>query len=317
MSSGEVSPSAAAAGDEPAGFSVWVELTKPRLTMLVLVTVAVGYLLAAYERGMLVEAVSLHSALVLLVTVFGVGLSSGGSAALNMFVERHLDARMQRTRERPLPSGRLSELQVLLFGLIACSLGGLLVLLVGGPLAAWLNLATIVLYLLFYTPLKRLSSLNTLVGAVTGALPPMIGWAAFAHELAPGAWALFAIVYVWQLPHFFAIAWLYREDYRAGGMKMLSTVDRDGLLTKANIGLCSMVLVPVSLSPTMVGLAGPVYLWGALVIGVAQLCLSVRFVRCHTQEDARRVFLASLLYLPLLLALLLVDTFLIDGLSRI
>lgn len=307
------SGAAPAARVEATRLGVWLELTKPRLTMLVLVTVAVGYLLAAFERGMLLEATSLESFVVLTLVVLGVFLSSGGSAALNMFVERHHDANMERTSGRPLPSGRLSERAVLLFGLCCCTAGGLLVLLAGGVLAAALNFATIVLYVLLYTPLKRLSSLNTLVGAVTGALPPMIGWAAFAHELAPGAWSLFAIVYVWQLPHFFAIAWLYRDDYRRGGMKMLSTVDRDGLLTKANIGLCSMVLVPVSLTPTMVGLAGSTYLWGAILIGIAQLWLSIRFVRCHSQEDARRVFVASLLYLPALLGLLLVDTFLLSG----
>ncbi len=291
----------------------YLVLTKPRLTGLVLVTVCVGYFLGAYADARLESAFEPLSLLVMLCTVIGVGLSSGGSGALNQWMERKYDALMHRTRERPLPAGRLSGGQVFFFGIFCCVAGVGLVFLVANTLAALLTALTVLSYLLLYTPMKRRSSFNTLVGAITGAIPPMIGWAAAKGNLSAGAWTLFFIVYIWQLPHFFAIAWFYKEDYERAGMKMLPNVDRYGLLTRANIAMFSMLLVPVSLLPTMVGLAGRSYFYGAIVIGAWQLWLGLRFIRCSEPKDARSIFLASLLYLPLLLTLLVVDTLILGG----
>ncbi len=279
----------------------FVEMTKPRITSLVVMTTWVGYYAAAYgnvNMGLLVH------------TLLGTALTCAGTGALNMVLERDFDALMKRTQRRPLPTGRVTPSESLLFG-VTLTVAGLL------ELAAFVNLlasllaaATVVSYLFFYTPLKRRTWLSTTVGAVPGALPPMIGWAAATGGLEAGAWALFAIQFIWQMPHFYAIAWMYREDYARGGFQMLSVVDRDGALTGRQIAGWSAVLVPASLLPVYLEIAGIFYAGTAVLLGLIMLALSLAVAARHDVTRARRVFLGSILYLPFLMGCLVVDRFL-------
>jgi protoheme IX farnesyltransferase len=276
----------------------YLELTKPRLTLFVLLVVAISAWLAGRGEGRL--ALVFHA-------VLGTGLVAAGASALNMLLERRCDARMHRTADRPLPAGRLRPSDVAVFGLLLTAAGLLHLWLLTTPLATLLAAVTWVTYLAVYTPLKRRTTLNTHVGAVPGALPALIGWAAIDGELAPGAWALFLIVYVWQLPHFLSIAWLYREDYERGGFVMLPLVDAEGRMTGRQAALGALALIPVSLLPTLAGLSGPLYFLGAVALGVYFLRHAARFAFTRSSNRARRLMRASLLYLPLLLALLLLD----------
>lgn len=295
-------PAPAAAGDEsgpaPAARDL-VELAKPRMTALILATTAAGYHLgagtAAFEWATF--------AFVLLATC----LLAGGAAALNQWIERENDQKMERTAGRPIPSGRVAPGDALAFGL-ALSLAGLAGLIVASnPLAAAVGAATLFTYVLVYTPLKRRTWLCTLVGAVPGALPPLIGWAAARGTLGAPAWTIFAILFIWQLPHFFAIAWLYREDYARAGYPMLSVGDRDGLSTARNIAGYSIALVPVSLAPAFLGISGDIYLFGAIALGIAHLALALGAAAGRSRLSARRLFFASIVYLPALFALLSAD----------
>jgi heme o synthase len=273
----------------------FLELTKPRLNLLVVATTLAGYYLGA--EG--------FNASVLLCTVVGTGLVAGGAAAFNEILERDTDGLMRRTRMRPLPGGRMRVATAVWFA-IALSACGLALLAVGAnTLAAAVAAATLLSYALIYTPLKAKTSLSTLVGGVPGALPPMIGWSAATGTLSLEAWVLFGIVFLWQMPHFLAIAWLCREDYARAGLPMLPVVEPDGRSTAQQVVLYASVLVPMSLVPTLVGLAGRVYFAGALVLGVAFLALGILFARERTNENARRLFLGSITYLPLLWGLLL------------
>jgi len=214
---------------------------------------------------------------------------------------------MRRTCNRPIPAGLVSPLSALAYG-VYCVLGGVLLLLWQvNLLTAFLALLTSFLYVLVYTPLKRWSWLNTIVGAVPGALPPMGGWAAATGRLDVGAWVLFGILFLWQHPHFYAIAWMFRDDYRRGGFRMLPVVQPDGRSTFRQILTTSILLVPVSLLPAFVGMSGPVYLWGALVLSLGFLYTSVVLARTHSMASARNVLRASVVYLPLLLALIMLD----------
>ncbi len=270
----------------------YVQLAKLRLNGLVLVTTLAGYLLAG---GGLTDPFTLAAAL------SGVALAAIGAGALNQYLERGVDRRMKRTADRPLPAGRLTALQALLFG-STCVVSGILLLAMWvNLLSAFLCVITVVAYLFAYTPLKLKGPVATLVGAVPGAIPPMIGWAAAQGELSVGAWVLFAILSTWQLPHFFAIAWIYRDDYRRAGMPMISLLDRDGLRTAQQIIMCTLNLVFVSLLPVAVGLADEVYFIEALVLGTAFLALGVRFAQRRTLSRARHVLFGSLVYLPTLL----------------
>jgi protoheme IX farnesyltransferase len=276
----------------------YVDLTKPRVAVLVLFTVAAGALLAS---------AGLPDPLALVHTLCGTALVAAGASALNQHLERHSDALMQRTEDRPLPAGRLQPLEVLAFG-VALGVGGLVYLAaVGQLLAALVAAVTFVSYVFLYTPLKRKTTLNTLVGAVPGALPPVIGWAAVRGSVGPEAVVLFLILFLWQVPHFLAIAWIYRADYARAGLRMLPVVDRDGVLTGRRMVSYCLALIPVSLAPAVLGLAGPLYFTGAVLLGLGFLACALGFTRAHSPGRARRVLRASLIYLPALLALLLAD----------
>lgn len=274
----------------------FVELTKPRITFLVLVTTAVGYALGLRDGF---EASSFFFLMA------GTALLSGGASALNQYVEREADGRMIRTRDRPIPAGRVAPAEALAFGLAICALGHAF-LVASGWLTALLGLASAATYVLLYTPLKRVTSLCTVVGAVPGALPPMMGWAAARGRLDAGAWALFAILFLWQLPHFLALAWMYREDYARGGFPMLPVADREGGSTGRQAILYSAALLPATLLAGMLVSAGEAYLWSALALGLLFLAFSARFAWTRTVASARGLFLLSVLYLPAVLTLLVV-----------
>jgi protoheme IX farnesyltransferase len=280
-------------------FSDLLELTKPRITGLVSVTTAAGYLLAT-PPGQLPWAGLIH-------TVVGTALVAAGSGALNQFVERELDRRMKRTARRPLPGGRMEPDNALLWGALLGA-GGIVDLAVAvNPLTALVAAATLVAYVFAYTPLKTHTSLATIVGAVPGAAPPLIGWTGAADELGLGGWLLFALLFLWQLPHFLSIAWLYREDYRNAGMRLLTIDDPDFGRTARQSALWTVALLPVSLAPAAVGLAGPIYLVGALALGGAFLGVALAFAGAPRVASARRLLLASVAYLPAVLAVLVGD----------
>lgn len=275
----------------------WI-LTKARLSGLVMVTVAAGYLLAKKEVPDLGE---------MTVAMLGVAMVAGGVAALNQYIERDRDALMDRTRNRPLPSGRMQPREALAFGLLTVFGGTALLLFAVNWLAALLTFTTAVIYVCIYTPLKTRTTLNTLIGAIPGALPPLAGWAAATGELPLHAFTLFAILYIWQLPHFWAIARLYREDYERGGMKMLSVADRDGRFLASQIAVWCVVLAAVSLLPVLIGMAGTMYAIGAVLLGLGFFAVALFNAMGHTPRRTRAVFYASLIYLPLLLGVLIAD----------
>ena len=289
---------AAAAREPRQVIADFVALTKPRVVVMVLVTTMVGYYVGLtappdYAR--------------LLHLMFGTLLAAAGTLGLNQYLEREVDGRMARTRSRPLPDGRLQPLEALLFA-SAITLLGLADLAVSVNARAALVTAMIaVLYLGAYTPLKVRTPLCTLVGAVPGALPPVAGWAAARDDLALGAWVLFGIMFLWQLPHTLAIARLYREDYARAGVRVLPVVDAAGSSTERQILSGSLALVAVSLLPTLIGLAGGVYFTGALILGLGLVALGAAQARTPSIVSARRVMFASLFYLPALFALLAFD----------
>jgi protoheme IX farnesyltransferase len=288
----------AAASVEKTWLAVFSDLIKARLTFLVLLTTLVGFY--AGFTGTVDWILLLH-------TMLGTALVASGAAALNQFLEREHDAKMPRTEDRPLPSGRMQPNTVLLLG-GACGAVGLIYLAVAVNLATGvLGAITLGSYLFIYTPLKRVTTLNTIVGAVPGALPPLMGWTAARGEITLEGWSLFAILFFWQLPHFLAIAWIYREQYARAGYMMLPVVDPSGHRTGRQAVSHTLGLLPVSLSPFLFHLAGPVYLCGALVLGLAYLWFAVRFSRQLTIPRARGLFFASILYLPLLLGLMVLD----------
>ena len=284
--------------EERSAFGVFSDLVKARLTTLVLVTTLVGFYAGS---GSPVDYwLMLHALL-------GTALVACGAAALNQLLERELDAKMRRTEDRPLPSGRLSPDAVLIIGAVLSVAGLLDLLLMVNPLTALLGAGTLASYLFIYTPLKRITTLNTLIGAIPGAIPPLMGWTAARGEITAAGWSLFAILFLWQLPHFMAIAWLYREDYARAGFKMLPIADPDGRKTAAQAVCHAFGLIPVSLFPALLGVAGVVYFAGAIVMGIAFLFFAIQFSRSLTAERARGLFIASIVYLPLLLGLLVID----------
>ena len=279
----------------PGLFGDLCELVKARLNTLMLVTTLAGFYMG--WRGPM-DFVRLFN------TLLGTALVAGGAAALNELIERDADAAMDRTRGRPLPAGRLSPDTALLIG-FALSAGGLLYLYaLVSSMAAALAALTLGTYLFAYTPLKRITSLNTLVGAIPGALPPVIGWAAARGTLGAGAWSLFAILFCWQMPHFLAIAWMYREDYARGGFVMLPNVDSNGGSTGRQAVNYSFALMLVSLTPTLLGFAGHAYFFGSFVLGAGMIFAAARLQLAPGRTHARQLFFASIIYLPLLLALL-------------
>jgi protoheme IX farnesyltransferase len=277
--------------------SAYLELTKPRITAMVVLTTLVGFVMASPGPLPIVP---------LLGALLGTGLVSAGASALNMVLEKRTDGLMERTRRRPLPTGRLRPLEAVAFGLGLTSSGLVVLAWRAGTLAAAVALVTWASYLFLYTPLKTRTSLSTIVGAFPGALPPVIGWAAARGALDPGAFVLFAILFLWQLPHFLAIAWIYRDDYARGGLPMLPVLDPAGRITGRQAVANSMALLLVSLTPAAAGMTGVAYFAGAIALGLGFLAVAVRAAVLRTDRAARGLFLASLVYLPALCALLVV-----------
>jgi protoheme IX farnesyltransferase len=275
-----------------------VALTKPRVVVMVLVTTLVGYDLGLTGSADYRRVIHL---------LIGTLLAAGGTLALNQYWERDIDARMDRTRARPLPAGRLQLLEALLFGVALTLLGTAYLAALAGVLVALVTAATAILYLFAYTPLKQRTALCTLVGAVPGALPPVAGWAAARGDVTLGAWVLFGVLFLWQLPHTLSIARLYRDDYARAGVRVLPVIDPDGASTERQIVLACLALLAVSLLPTVIGWSGPIYLAGALVLGLAFAAVGILQAVAPSARAARRVLLVSLLYLPLLLGLLAFD----------
>jgi heme o synthase len=269
----------------------FVALAKPRLNVLVVASTAAGYAMADGES---------LGALRVIGMLLGTGLVAGGASAFNQVLERDADALMRRTRMRPLPDQRLLVMEGVVFGATISVTGLLMLAAAANLLAAGVALATLLSYVAVYTPLKRLSSFATVIGAIPGALPPVIGWAAARNALSGEAWVLFGIMFLWQLPHFLAIAWIFREDYGRAGFPMLSVIEPDGLSTARQSIVYAAALVPLSLAPTLIGLAGRLYFAGALLFGLAFLYLAFRFARTRSIRDARTLFFGSIIYLPLL-----------------
>jgi protoheme IX farnesyltransferase len=268
------------------------ELTKPRLTAMVILTTWLGYAFATH---------TMHYSVHFYHALLGSWLAASGAAALNEYLERDLDALMRRTRTRPLPQHRVAPEPAFWFGIAISTIGVLELAIFVNPLTSLLAMLSLGSYLLIYTPLKTRTSLCTLVGAIPGAIPPMMGWTAARNAVEPGAWVLFAILFLWQLPHFLAIAWMYREDYARAGFPMLPVIDPDGASTGRMILLYTAVLVPVTLIPARLGLAGFSYFWAALVLGIVFFTCGAFTAFYRTVAYARRLLIASVLYLPTLL----------------
>ncbi|MGD0136574.1 MAG: heme o synthase [Bryobacteraceae bacterium] len=282
----------------------YIALTKPRITWLILMSTGVGYFFGA-QAGW--HGWSSWHWLTLVHTIIGTGLIASGTAALNQWMERVADGKMRRTQARPLPSGRLEPAPALTFA-IAISAAGFADLWFGAnPLAALLGLFTLLTYLFIYTPLKQRSPHSTTFGSLPGAMPPLIGFAAASGTLTWDAWVLFAILFLWQFPHFYAIAWMYKEDYARAGILMLPVVEPDGKSTARRILLYSIALIPISLMPKFFAMAGNVYLYGALALGLAFVYYGLRIRWDRTRQQARHVLLASVVYLPVLFSLMLFD----------
>lgn len=288
-------PSASAPSSRLADFA---ELTKARLASLVLMTTATGYLAA--QRGPVPWSR-------FAVTLAGTALAALGAMALNQWQERDLDAQMRRTRNRPLPGGRISPAAVFATGLVLAASGVAILFALINVLTGTLALAVVAVYTLVYTPLKTRTTLCTLVGAVCGALPPIMGWTAATGRIAPGAVLLGALLFVWQIPHFLALAWLYRDDYARGGFRMLPSVDPDGAITARMAVIYTLALVPLGVLAIPARLGGPVAALAATALAAALVALAMQLLRDRSDRSARRVFFATLIYLPLLLALIVAD----------
>ena len=276
----------------------YLQLTKPSVVWLIILSTAVGFYMGS--SGSLPLALLFH-------TLAATALLAGGTGALNQWMERDLDARMRRTEKRPLPAGRLRPLPVLLFGAGLTVAGLAYLALAVNALTALLGLMTTSGYLFVYTPLKTRTPLSTFFGSFPGAMPPLIGWVAVRNELGLEGWTLFAVLFVWQFPHFYAIAWMYREDYARAGILMLPVVKPDGVATGRQIVFYTALLLPVSLVPVVVGMAGMIYLIGALVCGLGYLLFGVLAAHKKTTYQARRLLQASVVYLPLIYVLLIFD----------
>ncbi len=287
----------------------YAELTKLRVTTLIVMTAWCGYYFGALKSG--VSSLSWG----LFHTLLGIGLISGGTAALNEVMERDIDGDMRRTAQRPLPAGRMSLLHATVVGSLMTIGGALYLGLALNPLTGFLSLATSAVYLAAYTPLKKIHPICTFVGAFPGAMPGVLGWTAARGRLEWGALVMFAIVFFWQFPHFFSIAWLYREDYQAGKIRMLPVVESDGKSTALCIILYSIALIPISLAPSFLGMSGRIYLVGALVMGLALFYFGLRLATlrlplstARSKQRARHLLQATVFYLPLLFALMMINT---------
>jgi protoheme IX farnesyltransferase len=291
-------PISVVAMSEKSWFAVFSDLVKLRLTTLVLMTTFVGFYLGS--RGPLDLLLMLHA-------MIGTAILASGASALNQWIEREHDAKMKRTETRPLPSGRMQADTVLILGAVCSVIGLVYLALMVNLLTSFLGALTVGSYVLVYTPLKRVTTLNTAIGAIPGALPPLMGWTAARDAVTIEGWALFAILFFWQLPHFLAIAWIYREEYAKAGFVMLPIVDPDGYRTSRSAVSHTLGLLAVSLTPYVFGLVGGVYCLGAIVFGFVFLWCAIQFARELTIKRARILFFASILYLPLLLGLMVFD----------
>ena len=285
----------------------YIELTKPRITWLILMSTGIGYFFGLPAAANWWEFLKGIHPLLLLHTIIGTGLIASGTAALNQWYERDADRHMRRTSGRPLPSGRLIAHRALAFG-AALSVAGFAELWLGvNPLSAAIGLFTLASYLFLYTPMKQRTWWSTTVGAIPGAMPPVIGYAAAAGHLDPHSWVLFAILFLWQFPHFYSIAWMYKEDYARAGILMLPVVEPDCRSTARQIVLFGAVLIPVSLIPGLLGMTGKIYFAGALGLGLWFLYSGVRVALDRTLVRARGVLITSVLYLPLIYGLMVID----------
>jgi protoheme IX farnesyltransferase len=276
----------------------FLELTKPRITILILICTAVGYYFGCRTSFPL---------LMLVHVLLGTALMASGTSALNQCWEAHSDARMRRTRDRPIPAGRIRRCHAVVFGVVLSAAGFAELRFGANALAAALGLFTLLTYLFIYTPLKQRSPACTTVGALPGAMPPLIGYAAASGSLDLGALALFLILFVWQFPHFYAIAWMYREDYARAGIRMLPVIQPDGESTAKRVVACSILLIPISLVPRLLGMTGSAYAVVAVIAGLGLLYFGVRLGRERTFARARLVLLASVLYLPVMFAVMVLD----------
>jgi heme o synthase len=299
MKTAAIDSSQIEAGNARSGFiRDLFELVKARLTLLVLLTTAVGFYLGA--EGPINFAALLH-------TVFGTAAAAAGAAALHQWWEYKLDGLMRRTQSRPLPAGRMRPRDALIIGAILSIFGVTYLAFVCTALSAVLAAITIIVYIFGYTPLKLVSTFNTALGAVPGALPPMIGWAAARGTLNAGAWMLFAILFFWQLPHFFAIAWMYRDDYARAGFQMISSDDRTGERSASQSVFFCMLLFVIAGLPAFLGIATVFYLLTELILGGVFIAVAMRFLKTRSPSDARRLFITSIIYLPLLLGALVLS----------
>ena len=285
--------------------STYIELTKPRITLLVLVTAYLGYYLGLRSQGD--HMVSVESWLILFYLILGTWATSAGAAVLNQVIERRHDAKMARTKNRPLVIGKISPMNALVFGIIL-SLGGYVFLYyLINPLTAWISAATVFLYILIYTPSKRITTWNTIIGSIPGALPPVGGWVAATGSLAPPAWILFGILFCWQMPHFLAIAIIYAADYEKGGFKMLPSIYPESKRTSYVILFFTVALLITSLGLYILKVGGIVYAVGAALLGVAFFMVALKVIMESNKKNARRLMLASIIYLPLLLIIILIE----------
>jgi protoheme IX farnesyltransferase len=276
----------------------YLDLSKARIVMLVLITTAAGYLIG--DTGPINWVAFFHA-------LFGTALVAAGTNALNQYVEREHDRKMKRTRLRPVPDGRISPRAALFFSAAIAILGTLYLGLATNWLTAGLGALTLVSYIFVYTPMKRVTNLCTIVGAIPGAIPPVMGWVAATGSIDPGAWLLFAILFFWQMPHFMAISWIYREDYARGGFAMLAVEDKDGSATARQAVIWALALLPISLVPYQLHIAGAVYFFGALLGGIAFIAAAFAFWRRRDNRSAKKLFMVSNLYLMTVMILLVVS----------
>jgi len=278
--------------------AAYLELTKPRIAFMLVLTSAAGFYLGA-DKGFDV-ALFANSMIGILLLAFGV-------ATLNQVWERKSDALMERTANRPLPTQKISFAEALVFGISLCVVAEIYLAVLVNQLTAILGLVVFAGYVLLYTPLKKYTSASTAIGALPGAMPPLMGWTASTNEITLGAWILFSIIFLWQFPHFLAIAWMYKDQYAKAGIKMLPVLEPDGKITARQIVIFTILLFPVSIAPFFIGLAGPVYLVGASLLGIWFLTASIKTARAKSVEQARKLLLVSVIYLPLLFALMVLN----------
>jgi protoheme IX farnesyltransferase len=278
--------------------SAYIELTKPRIAFMLVLTSAASFYIAS--RGS-------FDVLLFVNSMLGIAMLALGVATLNQYLERRTDLLMVRTATRPLPTGRVSPTEALVFGILLCLIAEIYLFVLVNPLTGSLGLTVIIGYVLLYTPLKTRTSASTAIGAIPGAMPPLMGWTAAANEVTLGAWALFATLFLWQFPHFLAIAWMYRDQYAAAGIKMLPVLEPEGKITARQIMIFTFMLVPMSLAPFFLGFAGVIYLAGATILGIWFLWKAYKTARTRTNASARGLLFASVIYLPLIFILLVFD----------